>query len=53
MSGQAELPASDEDVIAAIDAENDAREAMEAAQAAFNRARAHRVAVMRTRGVLP
>lgn len=47
------LRASDDEEIAAIDAENDARRALEAAQAVFERARAHRVAVLQTRGVLP
>lgn len=50
---QRELPVSDEDLIAAIDAENDARNQLEAAQARFDRAKAHTRAVLKTRGVLP
>lgn len=53
MTAQPELPASDVDLIAAVNAENEARRALETAQARFDAAKRHTRAVLRTRGVLP
>lgn len=47
------LPVSDEELVAAVDAENEARRALAVAQARFDRAKAHTRAVLKTRGVLP
>jgi len=53
VSTQPVLPCSDEELVAACDAVNEARARMEAATDVFRRAVARRTAALQSRGVLP